>query len=122
MGVLTREDILKGRPSKYEDVPAFGGTVRIQGLTSAERDLFEQRYSLVEEVEPGVTPNIRALLVAHCAVDSTGGRMFGAADVPALGGLPGDDMGRLFKVAQRLSGMDAELLEDTEKKLKQTGG
>ena len=72
MGLLTKERILAVDDIVTEDVdvPEWGGTVRVRGLSGTERDAFES--SMIErrgkKVETNLT-NLRAKLVAASVVD-----------------------------------------------------
>ena len=117
---LSRDDILKAADNEPEevDVPEWGGSVLVRGMTGRERDAFE-----VSMLTPGrggrrqVDPaNVRAKLVARCCVDDDGNRLFTDADVAELGGKSAAAVDRVYEVAARLSGMGAgdqeELVRD----------
>jgi hypothetical protein len=115
---LRREDILNAPDILYEavEVPEWGGTVRIRGLTGSERDEFEA--SIIQrrgkDIEANLK-NIRAKLVSLAAVDEEGNRIFTEEDVVALGRKSARVLDRLFSVAQRLSGLSSEDVEDLAK-------
>ena len=76
---LSRDDILKAADNEPEeiDVPEWGGSVLVRGMTGRERDAFE--LSMLQPGRGGrrvVDPaNVRAKLVARCCVDRvTSGR------------------------------------------------
>lgn len=98
------------------EVPEWGGTVRIRGLTGSERDEFEA--SIIQrrgkDIEANLK-NIRAKLVSLAAVDEEGNRIFTEEDVVALGRKSARVLDRLFSVAQRLSGLSSEDVEDLAK-------
>src|SRR5215469_5956657 len=106
---LSRDDILKAEDNGTEEVevPEWGGTVLVRGMTGRERDEFET--SMMERGRGGRmvpnTANTRAKLVARCVIDDEGKRLFTAADVQALGDKSGAAIDRVFEVAVRLSGM-----------------
>jgi len=113
---LSRDDILKAADNDPEEVevPEWGGTVLVRGMTGRERDAFE-----VSMMTPGrggkrvLDPaNVRAKLVARCVVDDDGGRVFTDADVAELGGKSAAAIDRVYAVAARLSGMSGEDQED----------
>src|SRR5215472_5794653 len=113
---LSRDDILKAADNDPEevDVPEWGGTVLVRGMTGRERDAFE-----VSMLTPGrggrrtVDPaNVRAKLVARCVVDDDGNRLFTDADVAELGGKSAAAVDRVYSVAARLSGMAGGDQED----------
>jgi len=58
------------------------------------------------------TANIRAKLVAQCCVDEHGHRLFTDDDVETLGTARVDVLNRLFGVAQRLSGVSDEDVDE----------
>ncbi len=109
---LSKDDILKATdndPAEV-DVPEWGGTVLVRGMTGRERDAFE--VSLMtpgrggrREVNPA---NVRAKVVARCVVDDDGNRLFTDADVTELGGKSAAAIDRVYAVAARLSGMSDE--------------
>ena len=109
---LSRDDILKAADNEPEevDVPEWGGSVLVRGMTGRERDAFE--VSLMQPGRGGrkvLDPaNVRAKLVARCVVDDDGGRLFTDADVAELGGKSAAAVDRVYAVAARLSGMGAD--------------
>jgi len=119
MALLSREQILEAPDLPYEDVdvPEWGGTVRVRGLTGAERDQFEA--AILERQRDGRLrvrmENIRARLVALACVDEEGERLFSEQDVAALGRKSAVALQRVFEVAQRLSGLAPQDLEELAK-------
>ena len=113
---LSRDDILKAADNEPEevDVPEWGGTVLVRGMTGRERDAFE--VSLMQPGRGGrkvMDPaNVRAKLVARCVVDDDGGRLFTDADVAELGGKSAAAVDRVYAVAARLSGMGGDDQEE----------
>ncbi len=85
----------------------------MRGLTGAERDAFEQ--SIVETRGKNTRMNlrnIRAKLVALTVVDEDGNRIFSDEDAEALGKKSAAALDRIFAVAQRLSGLRPEDVEE----------
>lgn len=112
---LTRDAILKAQdlPVEEVEVSEWGGVVRVRGLTGAERDAFEQ--SIVEQRGKNTRMNlrnIRAKLVALTVVDENGNRIFSDEDAEALGKKSAAALDRIFAVAQRLSGLRPEDVEE----------
>jgi len=116
VSLLTRDAILGAddRPTVDVEVPEWGGTVRVRGLSGAERDAYEVALA-------GVRPdgsrrlnlvNVRARLIAMTVVDEDGARMFTDADAEALGAKSGTAMQRVFETAQHLSGLTDEDVEE----------
>lgn len=105
---LNRDAILKSSafPAEDVDVPEWGGTVRVQALSGAQRDAYEG--SMVDQRGKDRKlnmDNIRAKLVSLSVVDEKGARVFTSADVAALGAMNAAPLDRVFAVAQRLSGL-----------------
>jgi hypothetical protein len=59
--------------------------------------------------------NLRAKLVARAIVDETGKRIFADADIPALAGKSAAALNRVYEVAQRLSGITQEDVDELTK-------
>ncbi|MGW0805273.1 hypothetical protein [Nonomuraea sp. NPDC002799] len=120
MALLSKDQIWQASDITFEDVPCpeWGGEVRLRGLQGNERDEFEAK-SLKKgkggqrEVE---IKNLRARLIAACAINEDGSPMFTSGDVLRLSQKSAVPIDRLFKVAQRLSGLAdddvEELVED----------
>lgn len=108
MALLSKEKILSAndRPTEDVEVPEWGGTVRVRGLSGAERDAFESSLLGPDgKPSPSRLANFRARLLARTLVDETGNRLFSDSEIKALGEKSGEVLSRLFDVAQRLSGM-----------------
>lgn len=115
---------------RYEDVPmpewVDDGTlpdqtpsVRIRGLSAIARDQFEATYlvRLNPDGKPdeGFVPtNIRAPLVALCAIDADGKPLFTEEDVADLQQLDGAAIDKLYRVAARLSGLAKNAVESAK--------
>ncbi len=118
MALLTRDAILQVQdlPTERVHVPEWGGDVLVRALTGAERDRFEQ--SIVEQRGKSTRmnlQNIRAKLVALTVVDEQGNRIFKDEDVKWLGNKSAAALDRIFEVAQRLSGLRDEDVEELAK-------
>lgn len=111
--MLTRKDILGLDDLQYEDVPVpeWGGTIRMRGMTAADRDEFELA---VMDLKPGKV-QVRALVVMLCAIDDKGQRLFRREDVELLGAKSFSVMNRLHQVAVRLSGLGPGAVDRAEK-------
>jgi hypothetical protein len=108
MGLLSKDQILTADdlPSEDVDVPQWGGTVRLRGLTGTERDAYE--VSMIKAREGNLEANlqnVRAGLIAKCIVGEDGQRLFTDGEVKRLGMKAGVVLDRLFAVASRLSGL-----------------
>src|SRR5690554_121558 len=115
MALLSREAILQAQdlPTERVPVPEWGGEVIVRGLTGAERDQFEQSIVETRGKNPKVNlRNIRAKLVVLCCVDEQGNRIFRDEDAEVLGQKSAVALNRVFEVAQRLSGLRPEDVEE----------
>jgi len=113
MGLLSRSDILKATVTPRETVSVLGGEVIVRGMSGVERDAFEASCLEGRGKKQGFNmKNFRARLVALCCIDEQGHRVFSDADAVALGDVRADVIDRLFGVAQRLSGMRDEDVDE----------
>jgi len=120
MNILSRDDILKAEDIKVElvEVPEWGGSVHVKGMTGAERDQFES--SIVQQRGKNHSVNmvnIRAKLASQTICDESGKRLFTDADVKALGAKSAVALQRVFDIAQRLSGITSEDVDELAKEL-----
>ena len=118
MTYLSRDDILKPRDLKVEevDVPEWGGIVRVRELTAEAMADYEASMVNVDSKGKG-TPdfsNRRVKLLVRAVVDEDGEQLFSLVDVPALGQMPAGVIERVADVAERLSGMGDDAVEDAE--------
>jgi len=108
---LSADDILNAEDLKPEpvDVPEWGGTVLVRGMTGTERDQFEA--AMLKDNMSGVSKdkamdNYRARLAAATIVDENGARLFrGDAVVKRLGAKNAQALTRVVEVSSRLSGL-----------------
>lgn len=108
---LSKDDILKAADVKTEEVqvPEWGGTVLVRGMTGAERDAYEASVMVQYNGQVQMnTANGRAKLVVKCIVDDDGNRLFTDEDAVEVGAKSGRALDRLFEVAARLSGLREE--------------
>ena len=125
--ILSRDEILKaetddfGRPvlpKETVEVPEWGGSVIVRGLSGTGRDAFEG--TLVKQrgrkLEANVE-NFRAKLLAQSIVDEQGKLLFTEKDVPALGRKSAVALERVYAVAQRLSRLSPEDVEELTEEL-----
>lgn len=115
MAVLSRADILKATVTPREAVVVreLGGEVIVRGMTGVERDAFEAScFEGRGKKRDFNMRNLRAKMVAFCCIDEQGHRLFTDDDVIALGAVRADVIDKLFAVAQRLSGMRDEDVDE----------
>lgn len=115
MALIGREQALEAQDQAYEDVPCpeWGGDVRLRSITAQQREHWERRLRGADG-----KPNIigaRARLIAMCAVDEHGNRLFTEDDIPRLSRKSAKVMERLFDAARKLNGIgDDDLPEAIE--------
>jgi len=112
---LTREQILSAEDIKTEEVevPEWGGTVLVKGMNGKERDAFEMSFL---DGSRATTENIRAKLVSLTIIDpETNKQLFTVADIDALGQKSAKALDRIFEIAQRLSKIGANDVEEMAK-------
>lgn len=116
--LLNRQDILSANDLKFEEVsvPEWGGSVRVRGLTGAERDAFEAGITVGKGANKDINLlNIRAKLVSMSCVNEDGARIFLESDVPALGKKSSSALQRVFEISQRLAGLTRADVEELGK-------
>lgn len=113
MRILTKEAILAADdlPRELVNVPEWGGDVFVRTMTGTDRDAFEA--SLIGK--EGRMENVRARLVSLTLCNEAGERMFGDAEIAALGKKSARALDRVFSVAQRLNGIGTEQVEAAKK-------
>lgn len=110
---LSKADILGADDIRVElvEVPEWGGTVGVRVMSGADRDAYE--IAIYETRKAGKdNQNVRAQLVAMTAVDESGARLFGVADIRALGAKSAAALDRVFAVAQRINRLRAEDMKE----------
>lgn len=119
MAGLSKDAILgaQDRDREAVDVPEWGGTVWVQALSGDERDAFEASFMAQKngKITPQLPQQIRARLAALCLVDEQGQRLFSDGDIKALGAKSARALDRVFAVAQRLSGIGEQDIEELAK-------
>lgn len=129
--MLSRDQILQADDLKTEeiDVPEWGttdnpkGTLRIRGVTSAERDEYEHSLFITKTEGENLKSvpnmgNVKARLVVKCIVDEQGRRVLADSDAAAIGLKSAAAVNRIFQRVQHLSGMTkkaaAEIVKNSE--------
>jgi len=114
--ILTKDEIFNVQDvvSELVEVPEWGGSVWVYGLTAKERDAFEE--TMITTGKGRNTKrnlaNLRARLCARCIRNENGKRIFKGEDIEKLGEKSGKAINRVFEVAQRLSGMTDDDVEE----------
>lgn len=115
MGVLTRDQILAADDIKTEsvDIPEWGGTVLVRGMTGRQRDKFEEELTIQRGKSTIVNlKNLRAKLVSQSCVDESGALLFTPTDVDKLGDKAASALQVIFVKAQVLSGITKEDVDE----------
>lgn len=117
--VLTRDAILATQDLLIEqvEVPEWGGSVFVRGLTGTDRDSFElgmiEQRGKKQEIN---LRNLRARLIVRTVVDGedpeTAKPLFKLEDVQVLGHKSAAALQRVYSVAQRLSGLSNEDVDE----------
>ncbi|GHF73909.1 hypothetical protein GCM10018787_23250 [Streptomyces thermodiastaticus] len=111
MAYLSAEQILDADDLPWEDVevPEWGGTVRVRGMSGTDRDRFEAAMlskDMRSVSKESALERYRARLAAACIVDENGQRMFRSdAEIKRLGEKSAQALQRVCDVASRLSGL-----------------
>ncbi len=117
---LTRDDILSVQDIEIEEVevPEWGGTVFVKGMTGTERDRFEASITEQRGKSAKVNmSNIRAKLASESICDEDGTKLFSVKDVTALGAKSASGLDRVFSVAMRLSGITDDDIEELSEEM-----
>jgi hypothetical protein len=120
MKLLSKDAILKADdlPRQVVEVPEWGGSVMVRGLTGSERDKFEASVLVKKGKDYDVKlTDLRARLVVLSVIDEAGNRLFDDNDVAELGKKSASALNRVFEAAQRLSGLTDQDIEELEKNL-----
>lgn len=116
--ILTADDFraAKSRPPRAVDVPGYG-TAYVRALTAGERDRFDQgNYTVGPDGRPQLSlGDVSARLVALCACDQDGRRLFTDDAVDQLNDLPSDLVEPVASAAQDFNGMSKRAKEEAAK-------
>lgn len=115
MGLLTKEQVSAAQDLTTEEVevPQWGGSVLVRTLTARERGQF--MALLVDQRKGGNRTRLEDLQVRLCAmsiVDEQGRRMFSDSELGLLARKSARALQPIFEVAQRLSGLSDEQVEE----------
>lgn len=110
MAYLNREDILKADDvqTRDVDVPEWGGTVLVRGLSGYDRDAYQASMLAFRKIGQDPSPelgNMTAKLVSRAIVDENGVPLFNEFDVIQLGQKSSVALDRVSNVAAELSGL-----------------
>lgn len=108
--ILTRDKILSSPDLPREEVqtPEWGGSVFVRTMSGSERDAFV--HHCIEQKDD--IRGLKARLLCLTLCDETGSRLFGDDDQEALDAKSSKVLDDLFQVAQRLSGLGEDEVEE----------
>lgn len=104
--LLSRDAILAMKGGRYEDVPAFGGTVRVAAVSAGARDAFE--LALQDMPEGERRKDFRARLLVMSCIDDDGKPLFTPDDIPVISALEAAAVDPVIEVAMRLNGLSQQ--------------
>lgn len=104
MTLLNKEAILNANdiPNTIVEVPQWGGSVKVRGMTAGERDRFED---MIRTRGMGA---LRATLAGMCIIDEDGKRLFNDIEINKLAEKSAEALDLVVEAASRLSGLTAE--------------
>ena len=116
MALLNKDQItaVDDRQWKDVDVPEWGGTVRVLGMSGTERNAYQSSLVVLGPNGSVQRMNMTDQLAKLCARSMVGEdfeRLFTDKEVAALGKKNGAVLERIGQVAQRLSGLRKEDVE-----------
>lgn len=112
MTLLDRKQILEAQDIEYREVivPEWGGgTVRLCSLTALEREEWDAWLFSVKKADALTS---RSRLLSMAIVDKDGNRLFTEADIKDLAKKNGKVISKLSYIAQMLSGMTNEAVQE----------
>jgi hypothetical protein len=127
MPYFGREEIVQADDQQYDEVavPEWAPAgdpepdkwiLKLKGMTGLQRDHFEASMAPRGNSRKPNMENFRARLVAQCAVDVDGNRLFNSGDLKMLGSKSAKALSRVYDKCQEMNGLsDAdveELVED----------
>ena len=115
MDELTRDEILaiEDLPVEAVEVPEWNGIVYMRTLSGKQRDDFTQLATDRRAAKHFDIRGLKVRLVAMCLCDKNGKLLFaGNGDDAKLNAKAGAAIDRLFKAAQRLSGLSNDELDE----------
>ena len=112
----TKEGFFKCQvPRERKTVPVLGD-IWIYGLTSGEKDEYEDKVISVRAGSRRVKlTNARAVLMQLCVYNQHGSRMFSEVDIGKLIPIPAAVTDPILDVAKRLSGMQTNEIDELVK-------
>lgn len=120
MKLLTATEILSANdlPQELVEVPEWGGSVYVRGLSGSERDQYEiSIHGARVDSKTLNMANMRARLCALTICNENGERLFNDLQIEALGRKSAQALERVFDVARRLAGLTKADVDELAKEL-----
>jgi len=117
MKMLTKEEIQKAKdlPVRDVEVPEWGGIVRMQTLSGAERDSFADTVQQRKKGEVIELKGLKVFLLSLAIVGENGERLFSEADLDELNAKSAKVLETLFEIATEMNGIGEEEEEELRK-------
>ena len=117
MKMLTKEEIQKAKdlPVRDVEVPEWGGIVRMQTLSGAERDSFADTVQQRKKGEVIELKGLKVFLLSLAIVGENGERLFSEADLDELNAKSVKVLETLFEIATEMNGIGEEEEEELRK-------
>ena len=111
MSLLTKDQILSADDIKTQEVevPEWGGSVNVRGMTAIQRDNFELSHM------NGKLKNYRATVAARTICDENGVPLFSELEILKLAQKSSVALSRVYDIAMKLCGITSEDAEELEK-------
>lgn len=110
-------------PVERVEIPELNIVAHVRGMSGRERDAWEKSLIVGRGKHRDVnTENVRAKLVTRCLCDEQGKRLLDDGDAHTIGNMRVDVLNRIFKAAQKLSGVSDEDVDELGKPSETEGG
>jgi len=101
------------RPVEWLNVPEWKRKVRLRGMTSNDRDAFEQQGAPGPDGKANII-GLRAKMVAACWVKEDGSRVVPPSKETALGNMGAKGLDRVFQKCAEMNGMTETAQEEAK--------
>lgn len=118
MEFLTRDQVMQANDMVTEEVPVpeWGGKILVRTLTGIELNQFQQDSMAPKGSKKAADlHNSYARLIALCAIDAQGQRLFYPKDVELLGEKSAAALSRVAQVCMRINNLTQEDVEELAK-------
>lgn len=102
-----RDQIIQAPDIKIEPVKAWGLDFYVKGMNGLEHDAYQKALLAFQKDGAAIETSLTALMVAICACDEAGKRIFTDADTETLARKSAAELDTVADVARKLSGFGA---------------